>query len=153
EAAIDAKGAAALDPPLRKITALSSVRGLAPLVAELHAMGVNALFSFGAEADFKEASMVRAIADQGGLGLPDRDYYFRDDARSAELRKQYFEHVGRMTGLLEHAPQAGDAAAATPAARATVARVEAVRLVETALARNALDVVHRRDPAAIYHKM
>ena len=70
----------------------------APLVAELHTIGVNAFFSSAREADFKDASVEMAIADQGGLGLPDRDYYFQDDAKSVELRKQYVEHVGKMLG-------------------------------------------------------
>ena len=52
------------------------------LVAELHKIGVSAFFAFGSEPDFKNASTVIAGADQGGLGLPDRDYYFRDDAKS-----------------------------------------------------------------------
>ena len=139
ESAINAKGAAPLEPALKKIAALAGARDLAALVADLHGMGVNVLFGFGAEADFKEASMVRAIADQGGLGLPDRDYYFRDDAKSIEIRKQYVEHVGKMIALL---PEAGDATAAAN----TVIRVE------TALAKAALDAVARRDPAALYHK-
>ena len=100
ESAIDARGAAALDPVIKKIAALSSVNDLAPLVAELHTLGVNVCFQFGSQADFKDASVEMAIADQGGLGLPDRDYYFRDDAKSVDLRKQYVEHVGRMAGLL-----------------------------------------------------
>jgi endothelin-converting enzyme/putative endopeptidase len=135
EPAINARGAAALDPALKKIAALSNARGLAPLVAELHTMGVGAFFSFGAEADFKEANMVRAIADQGGLGLPDRDYYYRDDPKSVELRKQYVEHVGRMLALT-----------------GAKSGADAVVKVETALAKEALDAVHRRDPSAIYHK-
>src|SRR5262249_24879630 len=102
ESRIDARGAAALQPMLDKIAALSAARDLSPLVAELHTVGVNAFVGFGAEADFKEASVVRAIADQGGIGLPDRDYYFRDDPKSVELRKQYLEHVGKMMALLSN---------------------------------------------------
>src|SRR5262245_11760990 len=117
ESVINAKGAAPLEPALKKIAALGGPRELAPLVADLHTMGVSAFFSFGAEADFKEASVVRAIADQGGLGLPDRDYYFRDDAKSVDLRKQYVEHVGKMVALLG---AGGDAAAEA----GTVMRVE-----------------------------
>ncbi|MGH7489551.1 MAG: M13 family peptidase, partial [bacterium] len=109
EAAIDAKGAAPLDPQLKRIAALSTRAELPALVAELQTIGVNAFFGFGAEADFKDASTVMAIADQGGLGLPDRDYYFRDDAKSAELRKQYGEHVGKMAAL---ASGAGEPSAA-----------------------------------------
>jgi endothelin-converting enzyme/putative endopeptidase len=140
ESAIDARGARPLDPMLKKIAALSAARDLAPLLAELHTLGASAFFSFGAESDFKNASMIMAIADQGGLGLPDRDYYFRDDAKSVELRKHYVEHVGKMYGLL--GPGLGDSAAAA----ATVLRVE------TALAHAALDAVARRDPSSLYHK-
>ena len=141
ESAIDARGARPLEAELKKIAGLSNVRDLPSLLAELHTIGAGAFFSFGAESDFKNASMIMAIADQGGLGLPDRDYYFRDDAKSVELRKQYVEHVGKMHGLL--GPGLGDAAAAA----ATVMRIE------TALAKEALDAVKRRDPAAVYHKM
>jgi putative endopeptidase len=139
ESAINAKSAAPLEPALKKIAALAGARELAALVADLHSIGVNAFFSFGAEADFKEASMVRAIADQGGLGLPDRDYYFRDDAKSVELRKQYVEHVGKMIALLGSGNGAADA--------------NTVMRIETALAKAALDAVARRDPSALYHKM
>jgi endothelin-converting enzyme/putative endopeptidase len=135
EPAINGRGAAALNPALKKIAALSSVRGLAPLVAEFHTIGVDGFFSFGAEADFKQADMVRAIADQGGLGLPDRDYYYREDAKSIELRTQYVEHVGRMLALI-----------------GAKSGADTVLKIETALAKDALDAVHRRDPAAIYHK-
>ncbi len=106
ESAINTKGAAPLDPLLKKIAALTSPTALAPLVAELHTIGINPFFSFGTEADFKDASVEMAIADQGGMGLPDRDYYFRDDAKSVELRKQYVEHIGKMAGLLGDAPGA-----------------------------------------------
>ena len=148
EARINARGAAALDPALAKIAALSSVRQLAPLVAELHTIGVNAFFSFGAEADFKDASVVRAIADQGGIGLPDRDYYFRDDPKSVELRKQYVEHVGRMLALV-----GGSAARAKTDSAAATSDAETVMKIETALAKASLDVVARRDPSALYHRM
>jgi len=141
ESAINAKGAAPLDPLLKKVAALTSANALAPLVAELHTIGVKPFFNFGTEADFKDASVEMAIADQGGMGLPDRDYYSRDDAKSMELRKQYVEHVGKMASLL------GD-----PADRAAKS-AEAVMKIETALAKAALDVVARRDPNQIYHKL
>jgi endothelin-converting enzyme/putative endopeptidase len=141
EAAINAKAAAPLDPLLKKIAALASVGDLSPLVAELHTIGVNVFFRFGSEADFNDASLEMAIADQGGLGLPDRDYYFRDDAKSVELRKAYVEHVGRMSTLLGATPEQAGASA------------QQVMRIETALAKGALDVVSRRDPNKIYHKM
>lgn len=139
--AIDRKGAAPLQADLEKIAALAGPADLPALVARLHAIGVEAFFSFGSEADFKEADTVRAIAGQGGMGLPDRDYYFRDDAKSVELRKQYVDHVTKMLGLLGDAPDAAAAAAGV------------VMRLETALARAALGAVARRNPEAIYHKM
>jgi endothelin-converting enzyme/putative endopeptidase len=141
EPAINAKGPAPLDPLLKKIAALRNASELAPLVAELHAIGVGAFFGFGAEADFKDASLEMAIADQGGMGLPDRDYYFRDDSKSVDLRKQYVDHLGRMAAL----------AGATPGDATTGA--QNVMKLETALAKGALDAVSRRDPNKIYHKM
>jgi putative endopeptidase len=141
ETAIDAKGVRPLDPLLKKIAALSSVADLAPLVADLHTIGVNVFFQFGSQADFKDASVEMAIADQGGLGLPDRDYYLKDDAKSVELRTQYVDHIGRMstlTGAVEG--QANTSA-------------KQIMTLETALARGALDTVSRRDPNKIYHKM
>ena len=141
EIGIDARGAAALDPVLKKIAALSSVNDLAPLVAELHTIGVNVFFQFGSQADFKDASLEMAIADQGGLGLPDRDYYVRDDATSVDLRNKYVEHVGRMAVLL-----------GVPADQAK-ASAQQTMAIETALARGALDNVSRRDPNKVYHKM
>jgi endothelin-converting enzyme/putative endopeptidase len=141
EPAIDAKGGAPLDPLLKKIAALSAVSDLAPLVAELHTIGVNAFFQFGSQADFKDASVEMAIVDQGGLGLPDRDYYVRDDAKSVDLRKQYVEHVGRMAALLGATPEQQKEAAGQ------------AMTIETALATGALDAVSRRDPDKVYHKM
>jgi endothelin-converting enzyme/putative endopeptidase len=141
ETAINGKGAAPLGPLLEKIAALTSVSRLAPLVAELHTIGVKAFFTFGAEADFKDASLEMAIADQGGLGLPDRDYYFRDDEKSVDLRKQYVAHIGKMAALLGDAPDRAAAAA------------QQAMAIETALAKAALDVVARRDPNKIYHKL
>ena len=141
ETAIDAKGAGPLDPLLRKIAALASVNDLAPLVAELHTIGVNVFFQFGSQADFKDASVEMALADQGGLGMPDRDYYFKDDAKSVELRAQYVDHIAKMSALLG---AAGDQAKAS---------AQQAMAIETALARSALDAVSRRDPNKVYHKM
>ena len=141
ETAIDAKGAGALAPLLTRIAALTRAADLAPLVAELHTIGVNAFFQFGSQADFKDASVEMAIVDQGGLGLPDRDYYVKDDAKSVDLRTQYVDHVGRMSALLGLTADQAKAAA------------QQVMTIETALANAALDNVSRRDPNKIYHKM
>jgi endothelin-converting enzyme/putative endopeptidase len=141
EQTINRRGAGPLAPDLKNIAALQNVDRLPELLAELHKIGVNALFGFGAEADFKDASTVIGIAGQGGMGLPDRDYYLRDDAKSVDIRKQYVEHVTKMLTL------AGAPAGQAAADAATVMRVE------TALARAALDIVARRSPENMYHKM
>src|SRR3954452_20411317 len=157
ESRIDARGATALQPVLDRIAALANVRDLAPLVAELHTMGVNAFFGFGAEADFKEASLVRAIADQGGIGLPDRDYYFRDDPKSVELRTQYVEHVQKMLGLLATTvrlkPDTTGATVRLKPDTTGATAADTVMKIEAALAKESLDVVARRDPSALYHRM
>ncbi len=141
EAAIDANGVAPLDSLFAKITAVKSAADLPPLVAQLHTYQVNVFFGFGSEADFKDASLEMAIADQGGMGLPERDYYLREDEKSVALRKQYVEHVGRMLAL-----------AGTPQDQAA-AGAQKVMALETALAKGALDITSRRDPNNIYHKL
>ena len=78
---------------------------------------------------------------QGGLGLPERDYYFRTDPKSVDLRRQYAGHVTKMAALAGRAQPDADAAS------------QAVLRIETALAMGALDVVSRRDPTKVYHKM
>ena len=141
EPAIEKKGAAVLDAEVKRIAALKNLNGLPELVGALHTMGVNAFFGFGAEPDFKDAKSVIASVDQSGLGLPDRDYYFRDDAKSGDTRKQYVEHLANMAVL-----------SGTPRAQADASAATAMR-IETALAKASLDAVARRDPVKVYHKM
>jgi putative endopeptidase len=141
ESAIERRGATPIEPDLKNIGALGGTNRLPELLAELHKIGVNAFFSFGAEADFKNASRVLAVADRGGVGLPDRDYYLKDDVRSEEIRKQYVQHVGTLLVLT-----------GTPVGRAR-AEADAVLTIETALAKASLDRVSRRSPELIYHKM
>ncbi len=141
ESEIDRRGVTPLEPTFRKIDSLRDAAGLPALVAELHASGANVFFAFGAEADAKDARSNIATVGQGGFGLPDRDYYFREDQRSTDLRKQYIEHVATMMSLT----------GASPAASATAG--DAVMRLETALAKGAYDAVSRRDPVKNYHKM
>src|SRR5579872_2899405 len=100
EAAIERKGIAPLQPELDRISAIQTKRDLAPVIAHLHLVDVDALFSYGSDQDFKNANDEIAEADQGGLGLPERDYYTRTGAKDQEIRKQYAEHVTRMFMLL-----------------------------------------------------
>jgi putative endopeptidase len=141
EAAIEAKGITVLKPELDRIAGLASKSGMPSELAHLHEGGVGAAFRFGSVPDFKDANSVIAGTDQGGLGLPDRDYYLKDDAKSVELRAKYVAHVQKMLEL------SGEPVTAA------VADARAVMDLETALARASLERVKRRDPANIYHKM
>jgi endothelin-converting enzyme/putative endopeptidase len=141
EAGIDAKGLAPLQPDLDRIAALKDKGELAGVIVRLHQIGAGALFGFSSTQDFKNSSQVIAEADQAGLGLPDRDYYLKTDAKSVELRKQYVAHVASMFRLLGDTSQ--DAAA----------KAQVVMDIETALAKASLDIVSRREPAKVYHKM
>ena len=141
EAAIERKGLAPIKAELDRIAALKSKADLPDLLAHLHLIDVNAFFSFGSDQDFKDATSVIAEADQGGLGLPERDYYTRTDANSQQTRKDYQQHVANMFRLLGDAPQAA------------AANAQKVMEIETALAKNSLTVTQRRDPASIYHKL
>lgn len=141
ESAIEKKGIAVLKPEFDRINALKDKAGLPELIAHLHGEGINVLFNFGSGADFKNAGHVIGQADQGGLSLPDRDYYLKDDPKSVELRKQLTEHITNMLKLLGDSPEKA-------AAEST-----AVMNVETALAKGSGDRVERREPERVYHKM
>jgi len=140
EAAIEKKGIEPIRPELEKIAALADKDGLAEAAGRLQRSGANVMFTFTSEQDFKNANAMIAKADQGGLGLPDRDYYLKEDEKSIETRQKYVEHVTKMFELL------GDSA------EKAEAKAQAVMSIETALARGSLDVVARRDPAKLYHK-
>ena len=141
ERGINAKGTAPLKPELDRIHGLRDKAGLAEEVARLQRLGVNALFHTESAQDLRNASEVIAEVDQGGLGLPERDYYLKTDPKSVETRKAYVAHLQRMFELL------GDSAAV--AAKKSVT----VMSIETALAKGSMDIVTRRDPEKLYHRM
>ena len=137
----DAAGAKPLDAEIARIDAIRGTGELQAEVARLQGMGVRALFRFGSTQDAKNSSEVIGGADQGGLGLPDRDYYTKTDDKSKQLRQQYEEHVAKMLVL------AGDDDA-TGASGA-----KAILELETRLAAASLTRIERRDPEKTYHKM
>ena len=142
ETGIDAKGVTPLQPELDRIASLANRDGLPSVLAMLDSIMVPPpFFGVGSLPDIDNADVMMALVGVRGLGLPDRDYYFRDDAKSVELRRQYVEHIGKMLQLF------GAPADPAAAASATVMRVE------TALAKPQLDVVARRNPANVNHKM
>jgi len=146
ETTIEAKGVEPIAATLAAIQQISSKRDLAQEIVRLHQEGVSALFNFGVRPDAKNTKDQIAAVDQGGLGLPDRDYYLKDDERSAMIRRQYAEHMKAMFALLAKAQGRGtDADAAL--------RVDAVARIETALANASMDRTARRNPDNTYHKM
>jgi len=100
EAAVNAKGAAPVKPDLDRIAAIANKDQLVETVAYLHSLGVPALFQFGSAPDLHSAGMEMANVAQGGLGLPDRDYYLAQEAKSQETRQKYLEHMTNMFVLL-----------------------------------------------------
>jgi endothelin-converting enzyme/putative endopeptidase len=141
EPAIDKLGAGPLEPELKRIDAIKSKEQILDALVRLQLMGVGVFFSFSSEPDPKNSNLMIAQADQGGLGLLDRDYYLKDDPKSVKLREQYVTHVQKMLGLLGESPAQAAAGA------------KAVMRVETELAKGSLDRVSRRDPNQVHHKM
>lgn len=141
EAKIEAAGARPLAAEFAAINKLKSARELPAMLAHLHSMGVPSLFNFGAGQDAKKSDSIIAITGQGGLGLPDRDFYLKDDEKSKSTRDAYVLHVTNMFKLL------GDDATLAAAEAQTIMKLE------TQLAQVSLDRVSRRDASKQYHKM
>ena len=141
EKAVDAKGLDALKPELDRISAVKDKAGLIDAIAHVHLIGPNPLFRFYSSPDLHNADMVIAYVDQGGLTLPDRDYYIKDDAKMAEMRKHLTEYATQMFTLAGRSPQqAADSA-------------QTILRIETALAKASMDRTLRRDPKNRDHKM
>jgi putative endopeptidase len=138
---IESSGLKPLDGEMAHIAAISSVTLLQNEIARLHTLGVRVLFGFGSGQDDKDSAQTIAQASQGGLGLPDRDYYTKQDERSKKLREQYRQHIVKMLRL------AGENGSSAEHAASTVLALE-TRLAEASKTR-----VERRDPQANYHKM
>ncbi len=139
EKTVEAAGANPLQAGLERISGMHSKRDMARVAAGM--LGDGVLFDFQSDQDFKNSAQVIAEVDQGGLGLPDRDYYLKTDAKSAELRQAYVVHIKKMLELLGDAPSVAANAA------------QSVLRIETALAKGSLTQVERRDPKLLYHKM
>src|SRR5437763_8735764 len=97
---------AKLQDELKKVDAIRDGKALAREVAYLQNRGARAFFGFGSQQDFKDATQVIGGADQGGLGLPDREYYLKDDQRMKDLRALYQDHIAKMLALAG-APETG----------------------------------------------
>ena len=143
ETGVEKLGAGPLKSGLDEIAGLKSLSDLPRLLARLH-LGIGGdhmLFGFGSGQDYADSTQVIAFASSGGLGLPDRDYYLKTDAKSQETRGKYMEHLQRMFALLGDSPE-------TAAGNARI-----VMDIETAFAKATLTRVEQRDPYKLYHKL
>jgi putative endopeptidase len=141
ESKVNELGKTPLDPIMKRIAAIKTKDDLLTTIAYLHSIGVQSLFGFGSGPDLHNASMIIANVSQGGLGLPDRDYYFDNDAKGKETREKYVEHMSKMFVLL------GDDDATAKKEAQTVIDIE------TKLADAAFKRVQMRDPKNRDHKM
>lgn len=139
--AIEAAGLKPIAGELSTIDAINDRKSLQAAVANLQQRGSGVLFRFSSGQDIKDSTRVIAFASQGGLGMPDRDYYFRDDDKSKQLRSDYEQHVAKMLELAGDAPEKAAAEAKT------------VMTIETALAKASRTRVELRDPEKNYHLM
>ena len=143
EAEIDRLGDAPIKPLLAEIHAISSKKALAKFLAAEHLRSSSRrfLFGFGSDQDYSDATQVIATATAGGLGLPDRDYYTKEDAKSKEIREKYLAHVAKVLELAGTKPEQAAKDATT------------VLRIETELAKASLTRVERRNPYNTAHKM
>lgn len=140
-AAIDAAGTKPVEPELTLIAAIQNQADLQAETARLHSKGVGVLFRFSSIQDAKDSTQEIGAAFQGGLGLPEREYYLKPDEKSKKLREDYVKHVANMFALVGDSPDASEAEAA------------AVMKIETALATASMKNTDLRDPDKTYHKM
>jgi predicted metalloendopeptidase len=140
-AAIDAAGAKPLEPELARIAAIGTRKDLAAYLAEQQIEGLAFPMSLGPTPDPEDANQVIAGLAAGGLSLPDRDYYFRDDAPTRKIREAFSEYVTKMSELLGDSPEVAAGNAKT------------VFDFESVLANATLTRVARRDPYQTTHKM
>ena len=143
EAAVEKAGSAPLLPALSRLAAIKSFKELPAFVGRQHLqLGAGDMFfGYGSNQDFENSSEVISFASAGGLGLPDRDYYTKTEAKSEEIRRKYVEHVQQMLVLL------GD----PPALAASEAKN--ILALETELAKASLTRVEKRDPYKLFHKL
>jgi predicted metalloendopeptidase len=141
EEAIELAGTKPLDPLLADIATVKDAKSAAKVVTSLHTIGIFPFFGIGPIQDFADATQVITGLDQAGLGLPDRDYYVKNEGNMKEVRTAYHDHMGRMFALLGWKPTQVKTAVAD------------VFRIETALAKIQQEEVFRRDPHNVYHRV
>jgi putative endopeptidase len=142
EKTVNAKGVSAIQPELDRVAAAKDKAALIDEIAHVHLVGPNPLFNFYSNSDLHNADRVIAYIDQGGLTLPDRNYYIKDDdPKMKEMRQHLIEYATQMFTLAGQTPEQAGTSAQT------------VLRIETALAQASMDRTLRRDPKNRDHKM
>ena len=141
ETLVEKLGTKPVQPDLAVVEDVNSVNDLASVIARFQLKGIGVPFDFGPKQDPDDSDKMIVGVEQGGLGLPDRDYYVKDDAKAKETRERYVQHVQKMFELLGDSPDVAKKNAAV------------VMRMETSLARASLTRVERRDPYKEKHKM
>ncbi len=140
ETKIEAEGLKPIQAELDRIARVTNQGTLQDEIGHLHSIGLGVLFNSGSTQDFKNSAEVTAQIFQGGLGLPDRDYYTKTDEKSKGIRDEYLKHVAKMFELM-----GDDAAKAANEA-------QTVMTLETKLAEASKTRVELRDPEKLYHR-
>jgi endothelin-converting enzyme/putative endopeptidase len=135
------KGYDPLKPELDRIAAVKDKSEMAAVMAHEYLIGPNPLFNFSSQPDVHNAQITMAVIDQGGITLPDRDYYLKDDPDMVTIRKAYSDHMTKMFTMIGQSPAQAAESAAT------------VMKIETELAKAAMDRTLRRDPKVTDHTM
>jgi putative endopeptidase len=140
ESRIEVRGIAPIADELSRIDAIKDIQGLRAEMARLHGSGVPAVFQFFSAADRQDSSKTMVVISQGGLSLPNKDYYTKTDEKSKQTRSDFAKHVGRMFELLGHVPERASREAGI------------VMKIQTELADGSMDPVEGRDPFATTNK-
>ncbi|KTD37542.1 metallopeptidase PepO, peptidase, M13 family transporter [Legionella moravica] len=141
ETTINKVGITPIQSEFSRIDSIKSLDDLQKELVHLHQIGVDALFGFGSMQDYKNSNLMIGAAVQGGLGLPERDYYLSDNPKFKKIREAYVNHLDKMFQLLGDSPEKAAKEAKT------------VMDIETQLAKISMPIIERRNPKAVYHIM
>lgn len=137
----EASGMQPIATLLQQVDAIKDKKDIQTTIAHLHRKGLDGLFSFFVDQDLKQSDVITAYLYQGGLGMPDRDYYLKEDEKSEEIREEYNQYIQKVFELMGN-----DASSSRNAAKNIMA-------IETQLAQASMTKVERRNIPALYNKM
>lgn len=138
---INAMGFDPIKEELNAINAMKSAKDVEIMIAEMYKKGYSPLFGFGGSTDLEDSKMIITWVTQGGLGLPDKDYYLEETGRGPKIREEYLKHITKMLQLIDYSEQEGKEAA------------EKIMELETRLAKVCLARAEMRNPAVLLNKM